>query len=181
MFVSTDIVDQHTEIRILTGRHVLLLVAQSACGVDSRQKTQRRRLFIAGCPEELTGKIQPLNLSALEVPPDLTRRHNVVFDRIALLKKHRALETRDAVHYPLLNISRETGREAVHIDAFALDAFRFEEKGVPVMVRESHHLVLDRGAVPGTDSVDHTGKKRRTVEVFADDLLHHGWGTRHPT
>jgi hypothetical protein len=181
MFVSADVIDQHSEIGILAGRHVLFLAAASARSVDSCQKAQCRRLFIAGCPEELAGKIQPLNLAALEVPPNLAGRHHVVLDRIAVLKKHRSLKTRDAVHHSLLDISGEARREAVHIDAFALDAFRLEEEGVPVMMRESHHLILDRGTVTGADSVDHAGKKRRPVEVGADDLLHYGWGARHPT
>jgi len=74
MLSSAHVVDQHPEIGILTIRDVLPLAAQSADGVDSRQKPQRRRLLIAGCAEKLTGKVQPPNLLALEVRPDLPRR-----------------------------------------------------------------------------------------------------------
>ena len=42
---------------------------------------------------------------------------------------------------------------------------------MPVMARELDHLVLNRGAVPGTRAFDDPGVDRRAVYVLPDDLM----------
>src|SRR5206468_5551197 len=59
-----------------------------------------------------------------------------------------------------------------HVDLARVDAFRLQEDLVPLLVRKTHDLVLERRAVPRTDAADLTVEQRRSRDVRANEIAH---------
>src|ERR1019366_4298932 len=69
-----------------------------------------------------------------------------------------------------LNLERQGGREAVHIDFICLDALWLKEYLVAHLVSEADHLVFDRRTVAWANATDHPRIQRRPVQIVAYDL-----------
>ena len=52
-----------------------------------------------------------------------------------------------------------------------MDSFRFDKYLMSVFICKPDDLVLNRRTVTRSGSLDHTGIKRRPVEIFPDDFM----------
>ena len=95
----------------------------------------------------------------------------VVFDGVAGPRDAGVLETTDGTHRLQLDIERQAGGNAVGVQLEGVQAFRFDEDLVAVLVRVAAHLVLDGRAVPRPGAFDHAGEHGAAVEPGADDLV----------
>ncbi len=81
------------------------------------------------------------------------------------------LEAPDAAHQLQLHLEGQRGRDAVGVDLGDIQALGLDEHLVAGLVREAHHLVLDRGAVARADPFDLAGVQRAAVQRAADDVV----------
>src|SRR6185437_8658428 len=95
----------------------------------------------------------------------------VVFDRISGAQDVRAFEPRNRPHELDLDVERQARGDAVGIELVGLEALRLQEDLVRFLARETMDLVLDRGAIAGTDALDHAGEHGRSVEAAANDVV----------
>jgi hypothetical protein len=143
VITAANIVHQHAKIRILSGGHEWVLTTKSQHGIDTSQKAQSGRFFVAGRAKELTGEEKPPYSSTLEVATDLEWCDDVVLDSVTVAQKHCMLETGYGADNRLLDIRRKAGREPVNVNAVAIDPLWLQEHGVSLVVRKANHLVFD--------------------------------------
>ena len=77
-----EIVDHHAEIAVGAVEHDRLAAAGGQCGVQTRNKSLCRSLFIAGRAVDLAGQKQPRQ------PLGLQGRHRVRGDRHGRIRSH---------------------------------------------------------------------------------------------
>ena len=74
------------------------------------------------------------------------------------------------IHGVLYVLGKGTGHSS-YIHFVCIQSLRLDKYLMAVFIRESHHLVFNRRAVPGSCSLDHPGIKGRSVKITADDLV----------
>ncbi|OPZ80125.1 MAG: hypothetical protein BWY77_01226 [bacterium ADurb.Bin431] len=75
-----------------------------------------------------------------------------------------------------LDILRQTGGEAVEVVLMALAPLGFKEELMALLVGEAMDFILDRGAVAGSDTLDHPLIEGGAVEPGAEDVVGAGAG-----
>src|SRR5215468_10769361 len=73
-----------------------------------------------------------------------------------------------------LDLPRERGGDAIGVDGDVVQPLRLQKDLVPFLRIETHHLVLDRWAVAGTDALDLLGVHGCTMEIGADQGVGRG-------
>jgi hypothetical protein len=82
-----------------------------------------------------------------------------------------SFEALDPPEHLVLDVARQTGRDAVDVDLQRVAALGFQEQLVAVLVGEPHDLVFDRRAVAGAAGADLAAVHRRAVQVAADQVV----------
>src|SRR4029077_15485042 len=111
------------------------------------------RFFIAGGAVDLTGEVQARQEFALQAAFQVARIEKVVLDRITRARDMRALEPGDGAYELALHVEGQAGGDAVGINLLRVQTLGLYKNLVRVLVREPHHLVLDRGAVARADAL----------------------------
>src|SRR3989475_3720986 len=167
-----QIIDQHSDVRVVASEDHRLGAADPAHGVDAGHDALARCFLVARRPVDLTGKEEMLDALHLEPGRELSRRIVVVLDRVARPRHPGALETRDGVQELELHGDGQGSRQAVHVQLGGVEPLRLEEDLVARGRRELHDLVLDRGAIAWPATADRATVQRRLFQVALDDVLH---------
>src|SRR5689334_6170428 len=89
----------------------------------------------------------------LERRMQLGRFEIIVFDRISGPHDLRTFQSFDGVNHLDLDIKGQTGRKAVGVDFYSIEAFRLEEDLVSLPIRKPRDLIFDRWAVPRSSAL----------------------------
>src|SRR5258708_34623744 len=81
------------------------------------------------------------------------------------------LEPPDAAHELDLHIEGQTRRDSVRIKLVGGEPFGLEKYLVTLFGGKAMDLVLDRRAIAGADTLDHSCVHRRAVQGPADDFV----------
>ena len=69
-----------------------------------------------------------------------------------------------------LDLTRQRHRESVDVDFVDVESLRFEIDLVPFPIRKPHDLVLERRAIPRSDSLDLPVEERAPTNVAANEI-----------
>ena len=97
--------------------------------------------------------------------------HTIILDRVPGAHDLRVLHARDGAQHVPLHVLRQGRGHTLHIVLIGILPFRLQEQLMTLFIRKSHDFVLDRGAISGADTLDHTAEKGRAVQVRPDDLV----------
>ena len=145
---------------------------RTARGVDTRDQSLRRGLFVARRAVDLAGEKQAGDPLGFERAIELGRLDEIVFHRIGVPQDRRVLEPRQRMHDRVLHVARQAHRQAVDVDLVDVQAFRLEKDLMPLPVGKAHDLVFERRAVARADAGDLPVVERRPPDARADDLVH---------
>ena len=149
-------------------------------GIDAGHQPLAGGFFVAGGAVDLPREVQPLDQLGLQAMLQLGGWEVVVLHRIAW-PEHACLgEAGDLLQGSQLHLFGQAGGEAVDVGLHRIPALGFHEDLVAVLVGEAVDLVLDAGAVPGTQSADAPIEHRATVESGPEDVVHLGTRVGHP-
>jgi hypothetical protein len=116
-------------------------------------------------------KNRALNGASLQRIVEIARVEEIVLDGVAGSGEVGVFQSSDRADQCVLNIERQAGGNAVGIDFVGLQAFRFQEDLVGILIGEAVDLVFDRRAVTRPDPFDHAGVHRRAIQAAADDVV----------
>ena len=97
------------------------------------------------------------------------RLDEIVFDRVTGPDHLCRLEALHTAENLALYIDRQTRRHPVHINLVGIDTFRLENNLMPILILEFDDLVLDRGTISRSDSLDLPAIEWRPAHVGAND------------
>ena len=141
------------------------------CGVDAREKPLGSRFFVTGGAVDLPGEPEVVDELGLQGMAQVLWVQEIVLDGVARPGDVRVLETGNGAHGLDLHIEGQAGADAIGVELVGVQPFRLHEDLVRVFVREAVHLVLDGGAVTGSDALDVAGEHGRTIQPATDDLM----------
>src|SRR5262245_31141349 len=122
-----QVVDQHTDVRLVATQDQRRFAADASGRVDSRDEALRGSFFVTGRPVDLTGEEQTRDPPGLERSLELGRLNEVVLDRIPGTKHLRVLETWERMDDLRLRRRGKTHRVAVDVDLVHVEAFGLQE------------------------------------------------------
>src|SRR6202023_3795644 len=117
------------------------------------------------------GEIKARERTRLERALEIARIEEVVLDGITGAREMRVLEAADGAHELALHLEGQAGGDAVGVDLVSVQSLRLDENLMRRLVREAHHLVLDRGTVARADAFDRAGEHRGAVGGRPDDVV----------
>src|SRR5262249_34308258 len=106
----------------------------------------------------------------LERARQLRRLDEIVFDGIAGPHDRGVLETWKRVNEIGLDLAGKARGKPVDVDFPAVDSFGLEKDLVPLLVRKSKNLVLERRTIPRPDALNLTVVERRPADVRANEI-----------
>src|SRR5262249_5787183 len=124
------------------------------------EESEHRGLLVARGAVDLPGEPEPADRARLQGGKQLRGRSVVVLDGVARADELDRLEPRKRAEHRPLDVLGEAGGEPRRIDERAIEPLGLEKDGVACAVREARNLVLQRGAVPRTASLDGAVKER---------------------
>ena len=149
-----QIIDQHADVGLSAAEHDAGFTVQSQAGIDAGHDALRGSLFIAGGAVDLAGQPESLDPPAFQGGCEFRGVDEIVLDGIGVTHDPRLFQPGNAVHDPLLHLRRQGGGNAVHVALKGVQALGFDEDLVALALGEFDHLVLDGGAVAGSDTLD---------------------------
>ncbi len=165
-----QVVHQDTDHRLVPAQLQRLGIKRGLGRVDSCEDPLPGRLLVPRRPVHLASQEQPPDCPALEARGELRRGEVVVLDGVPRLRHLHLLQARDRPEQLELDLGRQAGRDAVHVQLVRLQALRLQEHLMPLRLGELHDLVLDRRAVPRSPRADRPAVQRRFRQVPLDDL-----------
>lgn len=173
-----QIVDQHADVSVLSGRHPRRFRCGSASGIQARDQALAGGFFVPSCAVDLAGKEQPRNGFGFQVRPQLSRRAVVVFDGVPVSHDRGVFQAGNASEHRVLNITRQAGRDPVDVDLASLPAFGFEEQLVAGLVGKANDFVFDRRAITRASGIDLAAVHRGSIQVRSNQIMHTFVGVR---
>ncbi len=113
-----------------------------------------RRLFIAGCPIDLSRTIKSGHGGDLKSAIKRPGVNVIIFHRVAGDGHFYPLKTLYRTQHGKLDVDGQRGADPVGIDQGIIQAFWLKEDLMGVAIRKAVDLVLDRGAVARTSRID---------------------------
>src|SRR3970282_2610589 len=104
-------------------------------------------LLVSGRAVDLTGKEQSRQGLGFQRVFSIARIEIIVLDRIPRARQLRAFKSLDGSYQVPLHVERQAGGDAVRVYLVGVEPFGLDENLMPVLVGETHDLVIARGAV----------------------------------
>src|ERR1017187_740888 len=179
--LADQVVNQDTGVPLGTADHDRIPPTELRPRVQSSHQPLTRGLLVTRCTVDLPGEVQTCDRLHFQSVAELPRIDGVVFDRVTGTHHLRVLQPRHRCDHRLLHIDGHAGGHAVHIYLVGIQSLGFEENLVPKLIRELHHLVLDGGTVPRTDTLDLTAIQWGTRDAVPKDPMRLLCGVRDMT
>ena len=95
--------------------------------------------------------------------------HAVILNGVGRPGHLRPLQTGQGVEHLDLHILRQGGGEPLNVNFLRVQPHGLQKELVPGLVRKAHHLILNGGAIPGTNPLNDPGEEGGPVQVGPDD------------
>ena len=158
----------------------MLSALHHQCRIHARQQTLGGCLFVTRGAIDLACEEQTFNGFGFKRGFQRTRVEIIVFDRIPWPHDVRILQTFDGVKQFQLNIEWQRRRNTIRVILIGAQALGFQENLVRLLVRETMDFILDRWAVTGPHTFDHTGVHWASVQSTANNVVGFLVGVRDP-
>ena len=174
------VIHQRAQIAGLTLQDELALPFCTAGGVQTGQQTLRSSFLVAGGAVELARAIQAPHHLALQRGFQAGRVYAVILDGVGRAHDFDVFKALNAPVKGVLHILRQAAGRTLQIHLLCVLAAGLHKDGVPVLARKAHHLVLNGGAVPGANPLDHAAIERAALDVVQNDPVGLGVGIGNP-
>ena len=178
--LGDEVVDEHADVRLVAREHDGLPSFESERGVETRDEPLRRRLFVSAAAVDLTREIQSADELALEGGQKGGRVYAIVLDGVGVFGKTAMREPGHGAIHRLLDVVRQRTAHALDVHLVAVQPLGLDEDLMPLLVAETHDLVLDGGAIARSYAADAAVVKGAAVNVGEDDLVSAGVGVSEP-
>ena len=175
-----QIVDEHPDVPLVPPQNEGLPVQKLQGGIHPGHEALDGGLLVAGGAVELPGPIEARHPLVLQGGEQLGGIHAVVFDGVGRAGHLRPLQAGNGVEHLHLHVLRQGRGQALDVELFGVQPHGLHKELVPLLVGKAHHLVLDGGAVPGPDALDHPGEQGGAVQVGPDNGVGGGIGVGQP-
>ena len=91
--LRNEVVDQHTDVGLVTSQNERLLASEFEVGVDTRHQTLRGSLLVTRCAVDLTGEVEVVDQLGFERVVELRGREIVVLDGVTRAVDMHVLQT----------------------------------------------------------------------------------------
>ncbi len=166
-----EIVDENTYVGLVPSEDKGLPACEAVRGVDPREESLPRRLFVSGGSVGLSGNEQPLDELALQIGIQLPRIDVIIFHGVSRTHDHHFLEAVDGVQELVLHLLRKGRGYPVQVHLLGIQPLRLDKNLMPCPVGEPDNFVLDRRTVPGPHPPYDSAVEGGTVDVVLDNLV----------
>ena len=101
----------------------------------------------------------------------LQRIDAVVFDRISRSHNLGLRKAPYCAQHVALHIERHGRGKALHVNFLGIQPHGLQKQLMARLVRETYHLILNGGAIPRANALDHPAVKRRAVQILPNDFV----------
>ena len=143
-------------------------------GIGTGDEALAGGFFITGGAIDLSGEVEAGDALRFESGMELGGRAVIILHGIAGADDLGVFEAGDGPDEVVLDLEGQGGGDAVDVEFAGVAALGFEEDLVPLLLRKAHHLVLHRGAVARSDTLNVAGIHGRLVDVRPDDVVRLG-------
>src|SRR5471032_23209 len=153
---SNQVVDQHTDVRLVAARAPAVFALCTQCRVGSGQQTLGAGFFVTGGAVDLPGEEQAADHFGFEAVFQVTRVEVVVLDGVARTHDVCVFHAANRLHDLDLHVERQRRGNPVRVQLVSGQAFWLDKDLVAFLVGKAVNFVFNRWAITRANAFDHT-------------------------